>query len=240
MSSVQTDAELAVRRSAGWLTLSAVVVGALNFLYAIVVAWLLPVHQYPVFAGGQALLVVCGTAASASVPWMLSQTLAQGSSPSKRQDAVTFSVVFTVAIGLLAAGAVAIVASGMSRGLHALPLVAGAAAFAIFAAATSTGYLQGRQQFARIAGLQATEVVLKVASGLVLALAGAGAAGVIGGIGVGALVMIAAGAPSLLRELRMGLRWMRDRQLWRLLFGLTGVQVGVVVLTNLDLIRAGS
>jgi glycosyltransferase involved in cell wall biosynthesis/O-antigen/teichoic acid export membrane protein len=232
----RSDAEVAVRRSAGWLTLSAIGVGALNFLYSIALAWLLPVHEYPAFAGSQALLVVCGTAASASVPWMLSQTLAEGSSASRRGDAVSFALSFTVVVGLVAAGVVALLTVGMSQGLSSLPMTAGLAAFAIFAAATSTGYFQGRQQFGRLAGLQTVEVALKVATGFALAWAGAGVAGVIAGIGIGALVMIAAGAPPLLREMRLGLRWIRDRRLWRLLLGLTGIQVGVVVLTNMDLI----
>jgi O-antigen/teichoic acid export membrane protein len=236
VSPARADAELSVRRSAGWLTLSAVSVGAMNFLYSIVLAWLLPVHQYPAFAGCQALLVICGTAASASVPWMLSQTLADGSSDSRRRDAISFALSFTLVVGLLGAAVVAVLTRGMSRGLPALPPTAGVAAFAIFAAATSTGYLQGRQQFGRLASLQSAEVALKIASGFVLAWAGAGATGVIAGIGIGALVMIGAGAPPLLREMRPGLHWIRDRPLWRLLIGLTGIQVGVVALTNLDLI----
>jgi glycosyltransferase involved in cell wall biosynthesis len=225
-----------IRRNAGWLTLSAVAGGGLNFLYAVVLTWLLPLSQYPVFAGTQALLVVCGTAAAASAPWMLSQRLARNPSPALRRDAITFAVVLTVAQGLLAALVVGMVASGLARGLGALPLVAAGSAFAIFAAATTTGYLQGRQQFERLAVLLTGEVVLKVLGSVLLIWVGAGAVGVIAGIGVGALAVVAAAARPLLRELRGGLRWFRDRELWGLLLGLTGIQVGVVVLINLDLV----
>jgi glycosyltransferase involved in cell wall biosynthesis/O-antigen/teichoic acid export membrane protein len=235
-SAVRADAEQAVRRSAGWLTLAAVSVGALNFLYSLVLAWLLPVRDYPAFAGGQALLVVCGTVASASVPWMLSQTLADGSPPARRRNAISLAFFFAVVVGLIGAGAVAVLTSGMSHGLRGVPVTAAMAAFTIFAATTSIGYLQGRMQFGRLAGLQTAEVVVKIVSGLALAWAGASVAGVMAGIGIGAMLMFVAGAPALLRELHLGLRWMCDRPLWRLLFGLTGVQVGVVMLTNLDLI----
>ncbi len=235
-TAVRADAELSVRRSAGWLTLSAVSVGALNFLYSLVLAWILPVRDYPVFAGAQALLVVCGTVASASVPWMLSKTLADGSPASRRSDAISFAFSFTVVVGLIGAGVVAVLTSGMAHGLRGVPVTAAMAAFAIFAATTSTGYLQGRMQFGRLAGLQTGEVVLKIVSGFALAWAGASVAGVMAGIGIGAMLMVAAGAPAMLRELHLGLRWIRDRQLWHLLLGLTGVQAGVVLLTNLDLI----
>jgi glycosyltransferase involved in cell wall biosynthesis len=236
MADSQPEAVLTIRRNAGWLTLSAVAGGGLNFLYALVLTWLLPLSQYPVFAGTQALLVVCGTAAAASAPWMLSQRLARNPSPVLRRDAITFAVALTGAQGLLAALVVGTVASGLARGLGALPLVAAGSAFAIFAAATSTGYLQGRQQFKLLAVLLTGEVVLKVLSSVLLLWAGAGAVGVIAGIGVGALALVAAASPPLLRELRGGLRWFRDRELWGLLLGLTGIQLGVVVLMNLDLV----
>jgi glycosyltransferase involved in cell wall biosynthesis len=236
MADSQPEAVLTIRRNAGWLTLSAVAGGGLNFLYALVLTWLLPLQQYPVFAGTQALLVVCGTAAAASAPWMLSQRLARNPSPSLRRDAITFAVALTVAQGMLAALVVGMVASGLSRGLGALPLVAAGSAFAIFAASSTAGYVQGRQQFAWLAVLLTGEVVLKVLIGALLIWAGAGAMGVIAGIGVGALAVVAAAAPPLLRELRVGLRWFRDRELWGLLLGLTGIQVGLVVLINLDLV----
>jgi glycosyltransferase involved in cell wall biosynthesis len=227
---------VAMRRNAGWLTLSAVAGGGLNFLYALALTWLLPVTQYPVFAGTQALLVVCGTAAAASSPWVLSQRVARSSSAAVRRDAIAFAVVLTVGEGVIAAVVVGTVASGFARGLALLPLVAAGSTFAIFAAATSAGYVQGRQQFRRLAGLLAGEVVLKVAAGVLLIWIGAGVVGVIAGVGLGALAVTAVAAPPMLRELRAGLRWLGDRELWRLLLGLTGIQVGLVVLINLDLI----
>lgn len=229
-------AVLTIRRSAGWLTLSTLAGGGLNFLYALVLTWLIPVNEYPVFAGANALLVVCGTAAASSVPWMLSQRLARHSLPAVRRDAISFAVVVTVGQGLLAALVVGIVCGGLARGLGALPLVAAASAFAIFAAATSGGYIQGHQQFGRLALLLALEVFLKIVSGLALIWGGTGAVGAIAGIGLGALVMVAVGGPPLVRASKLGVRWLRDRELWRLLFGLTGVQLGVVLLMNLDLI----
>lgn len=232
----EPTAVLTIRRNAGWLTLSTLTGGGLNFLYALALTWLIPLNQYPVFAGAQALLVVCGTAAASSVPWMLSQRLARHSLPAMRRDAMSFAVVVTVGQGLLAALVVGMVSAGLARGLGALPLVAAASAFAIFAAATSGGYLQGHQQFGRLALLLALEVVLKIISGIALIWAGAGAVGAIAGIGLGALVMVAVGGPPLVRASKAGVRWLCDRELWALLFGLTGVQLGVVLLMNLDLI----
>jgi glycosyltransferase involved in cell wall biosynthesis len=87
-----------------------------------------------------------------------------------------------------------------------------------------------------LAGLLAGEVVLKVVAGVLLIWVGAGVVGVIAGIGLGALAVVVFAAPSMLRELRAGLRWLGDRELWTLLLGLTGIQGGVVVLVNLDLV----
>src|SRR5205807_1564931 len=80
--------------------------------------------QDQVFAGAQALLLVCGTAAATSAPWVLSQRLARASTPAVGRDTVTFAVVLTVGQGLLAALVVGMVAAGLARGLAALPLVA--------------------------------------------------------------------------------------------------------------------
>ncbi|MEP7105552.1 MAG: hypothetical protein ABI838_06880, partial [Chloroflexota bacterium] len=228
MINTHREAFVVIRRNAGWLTLSALAGGGLNFVYALALTWLLPLNQYPVFAGTQALLVVCGTAAASSTPWMLSQRLARNASPAMRRHDINFAVVLTIGQGLFAGMVIGIVASGLARGLGALPLVAAGSAFAIFGAATSTGYLQGHQHFGRLALLLAGEVVLKVLSGVFLISAGAGTVGVIAGIGLGAVAVVAVAAPPMLRELEIGVRWLWDRQLWRLLLGLTGVQASVV------------
>jgi len=227
---------VAIRRNAGWLTISALIGGGLNFLYALGLTWLLPVRDYAAFAGTQALLVVCGTAAAASAPWMLSQRLARNPPPAARRDAISFAVFLTLAQGLLAALLVGALAAAIGHGSLLLAAVAASAAFSIFAATTSAGYLQGRQRFARLAVLLAGEVGVKVVSGVLLVLAGAGVAGVVAGIALGAVAVTLAAAPPMLRDLEAGVRWLRDRGLWRLLLGLSGVQVGVVVLCNLDLV----
>jgi glycosyltransferase involved in cell wall biosynthesis/O-antigen/teichoic acid export membrane protein len=235
-SSLAGREQTGIRRNAGWLTLSTLAGGGLNFLYALALTWLLPPRQYPIFAGTQALLVVCGTAAAASVPWMLSQRLARTSPHSVRRDAIAFAVVLTAVQGVLAAVVVGMVASGLARGLAALPLVASTSALAIFAAATSGGYLQGQQRFGRLAVLLTAEVALKVVVGVLLVRAGAGPVGAIAGFGVGGLALVAVAAPPLLREFQPRLRSFGDRALWQLLLGLTGIQVGLVTLINLDLI----
>jgi glycosyltransferase involved in cell wall biosynthesis/O-antigen/teichoic acid export membrane protein len=227
---------VAIRKSAGWLTAAAVVGGALNFVYALGLTWLLPVRDYAEFAGAQALLVVCGTAAAASAPWVLTQRIARHSSPVVRSDAVSFAVFLTLGQGLVAALVAGVLAARIGQGSVTLAVATAAAALAIFAAATSSGYLQGREEFGRVALLLTIEVVVKTAAGVLLVIAGFGVAGVVIGIALGAIALAVIAGPPMVREVKSGSNWLRDRQLWHLLVGLTGVQVGVVLLCNVDLV----
>jgi glycosyltransferase involved in cell wall biosynthesis/O-antigen/teichoic acid export membrane protein len=229
---------LSIRRNAGWLTAAAVLGGALNFVFALGLTWLLPVRDYAVFAGIQALLVVSGTAASASAPWLLSQRIARSPSTGADSDAVSFAVWLTLLEGGVAAAVSGALAARIAGSLL-MGAVTASAAMAIFMAATSTGYLQGRQRFARVALLLTAEVVVKVVSAVVLIVAGLGVFGVVAGILLGSIVLAALAAPPMLRQVGAGTGWLRDRQLWELLLGLTGVQVGVVLLCNVDLIVGG-
>ncbi|MGH7918512.1 MAG: glycosyltransferase, partial [Candidatus Dormibacteraceae bacterium] len=236
MSDRVLSARPSIRRSAGWVMTSAIAVGAVNFLYGLILTWLLPVRVYPAFAGTQALLVVCGTGASASVPWVLAHRVAQRSTRIARQDATSFAILLTLAQGVVAAALVMVITMGLARGSTVLPIAGATSTFLIFAAATSTGYLQGQQQFAKISFAHTVEVFLKLLAGITLVWLGVGAAGAIAGFGLGAVLVIAVGAPGLLRQGRLRLTALKDVGLWRQLGGLTAIQVGVAILVNLDIV----
>jgi O-antigen/teichoic acid export membrane protein len=71
---------------------SLALVSVLNYAYTAVLVWLLPPKQYAVVGAASSLLLVCGTIAAASVPWVLAREIAKArDDPARRQAAVSFS-----------------------------------------------------------------------------------------------------------------------------------------------------
>jgi O-antigen/teichoic acid export membrane protein len=235
MSSARSDAMM--RQSAGWLALSIITAGVANFFYSIVLTWLLPPRDYSAFASGQALLLVCGTASTASVTWVLARLISRGSTALSRQAALSFAVMMSLTQGLVAALVAGLVAFGFLGGWF--PWVVGLAAVAIFQAATAVGFLQGTERFSRIAMLRVGEVVLKIAAGFGLIRLGAGAAGAMAGFAIGALLVFVVGMGRAIKQIRFRLEWLLDRENWAQMLGLAAIQTTVALLTNLDLILAG-
>jgi O-antigen/teichoic acid export membrane protein len=126
------------RWGASWLTLSAVLVGVLNYVYSVCLTWLLTPHDYSMFAGGQALLLVCGTIASASVPWLISQGIARTPhDPRTRQELISFGSILALVQGLVAAAVAVLVARRFTSSQVAIVLAGNAVA--IFCATVSRG-----------------------------------------------------------------------------------------------------
>ncbi len=230
----EASGEGVVRHNAGWLSIAVVLVGLTNFLYALVLTWLLPARGYSTYVAAQGLLLVCGTAASASIPWVLTRRLAETQAPDAERRVVAFAVAVTGAQAFVAGILIGLLASRFSDGATAW--TSGLAAGAIFAAATVVGYQQGRQRFAWIAVLRTAEVLLKVGSGFLLIRLGAGVAGGVAGFVVGSLAVILFGGPALLRQFRWCTDWVCDRPLWKQTFGLAGIQGAVAILSSLDLV----
>lgn len=238
-SAAPTAPAAAFRRGAGLLTLTSLLVGAANYLYSLSLAWLLPAVQYSVFATGQALLLVSGTVAGASVPWVLSREIARApGDEAARRAAVSFAVVVSTALGLCAAAATAVVARHVVHGTDLLVLLA--ATVAVFLASTAPGYVQGFQRFAVLAGLRVAEVAVRLGCGLGLVLAGVGAAGALAGFGAGALAVTVAGLGLLARDLRPRLAGLRSGGMWREGAGLAAIQGSVAVLASLDVVLASA
>jgi O-antigen/teichoic acid export membrane protein/polysaccharide pyruvyl transferase WcaK-like protein len=232
------DETRSLRRGAGMLSLSVILVGAANFGYSVLLTWLLTVSGYAVFASAQALLLVAATVAVASVPWVLSQEITRApDDPARTGRAVSFALVVGSVQAVVAGWVVAMIAMRFAGGM--LPLVTGVSAVLIFFAALSGGYLQGYQRFGTIAALRVAEVSAKLVVGLVLVLLGTGAAGALAGFGVGACVVVLPVAAPMARVLVLRLEVLRDRRLWRDARGLLAIQAGVAVLASLDVIVAG-
>lgn len=221
----------------GWLMLAVLVAGLLNYGYGLLLAGLLPAGEYAVFAAGQALLLVAGTAASASVPWVLARELARdGADAGRRREVVSLALALNVAQGVVAALVVVAVAGSFAAGGALLAM--GLSSLGFFAASTAVGWAQGLGRFRLLAVLLAGEMVVKVAAGVVLVETGAGATGALGAALIGALAVAGLGFWHARADLRPVRAWDRLAALARGAAGMMGVQALVTVIAAADVVLA--
>jgi glycosyltransferase involved in cell wall biosynthesis/O-antigen/teichoic acid export membrane protein len=229
------DGRARITRGAAWIILSIGLEGVLNYAYAIVATRLLSVPEYTVFAAGQALLLIVGTASGTSIPWVLSRSLARaGSNRRVRTQAVQFAIAANFAFSALAATIVWVVARSFADTSTAV-LIAVAMAL-MFVASTVWGYLNGDQRFRTVAGTRVAEVVGKVAAGVTLMALGLGALGGLAGFAIGSGIVLAAGLIYMRADLGRPGRLAMGRPLLRATAGTTLIQGTLAVVTSADVI----
>jgi glycosyltransferase involved in cell wall biosynthesis/O-antigen/teichoic acid export membrane protein len=234
----RADTHTRLVRGASWMTLAAVLVGALNYGYSTSLTWLLPAHAYSVFVSGQVMLTVCGTIAGAWLPWLIAQGIAE--SPGNaigRRASVSFAALLGCLQGLVAGVVVFVVAGQFSS--RPTQLLLSVSAGLIFVSAISVGYLQGLERFSLLASFLVGEVTVKAAFGLLFVLGGVGALGALAGFGLSSLVVISGGALVMRGDLRWCGVLLRRRDLWRRAGWLLCIQTIIVVFVNLDVLLAG-
>ena len=62
------------------------VISLLNYSFSLILLWLLPAREYSVVASVTALLLVFGTVAGASAPWILAREVAVSAADTKRRQ----------------------------------------------------------------------------------------------------------------------------------------------------------
>jgi len=214
--------ETIAARGARWITVAFVIVGLLNYGYAVLLTRFLNVAGYSVFAAGQSLILWASTVATVAVPWVLAQGLARARCDAERETAIRFAVLAGAGGGLITATAVGIIAMRFSGPLVAA--VIAASTLIIFVGTTTTGWLQGLQRMRALAGLYVAENVLKNLAGLVLVLAGLKVGGALGAFGIGGLVMLAWYPRVRGRAMRPWLTALASRPLWLRTVRIAGVQ----------------
>jgi glycosyltransferase involved in cell wall biosynthesis/O-antigen/teichoic acid export membrane protein len=235
MTSTTDTAEVGGRLVSGsrWLTASTVVVGVTNYLFALVLTRVLTVGDYEAFAAGQALLLVVGTVASSSVPWVVAKWLAgAGEDRGRRRQVVWFALLANVSQGLLAGVVTGLITTGFAG--PATAVAVGGSAATIFLASTVIGWLLGRERFREIAAFRVGEVTVKAGVGFLLALAGAGVVGAISGFAVGALVVLVLGLILMRHDIRPTSGLLRAGTMWRNAGAVVAIQGLVAVLASLD------
>jgi glycosyltransferase involved in cell wall biosynthesis/O-antigen/teichoic acid export membrane protein len=222
------------------------VISLLNYSFSLILLWLLPAREYSVVASVTALLLVFGTVAGASAPWILAREVAVSAADTRRrQRAVAFAGV--VAFGQAAAAALICTIIVGSYADWKTTLISCIGTIIIFVAAAAIGYLQGIERFNVIFYLRIGEVLVKLAAGIALVKLGVGAWGPISGFAFGAFLVFFVAvyymrrdAISTWRDRRQA--WIRsaiaDRRLWGSARGIIGIQAGTAIIAGLDLIIA--
>src|ERR1035438_4508429 len=91
-------------------------VSLLNYSFTLILLWVLPSHEYAVVASVTALLLVFGTVAGASAPWVLAREVAvSGKDSRRRQRAVAFASVLTLGQAAMAALVCALIVASRSE-----------------------------------------------------------------------------------------------------------------------------
>ncbi len=182
--------ETAVAHGARWITLAFVIVGLLNYGYALLLTRLLDVAAYSRFAAGQGLILWASTVATVCVPWVLAQGLARARTETERHSVTRFAKLVSVTSGVAAAALTGVIALRFAAPAAVLALAI--STFVIFLGTTTTGWLQGTERMRSLAALYVAENVLKNGAGVLLVvLARLGDTGALAAFGIGGLVMLA-------------------------------------------------
>ena len=231
------DAVLVTSRGAGFLTIASVFVGLGNYAYSLLLARLLSPELFADFAAAQGALLICGTVATASMPWVVAHVIATKPGRQQRQDVVWFSLMTNALQGSVAAAVVVLITGQfLTAGETAWT---GAAAFAIFIVTTPAGTFQGDQRFTALSVVRIGEVVVKFAIGMLLVSLGAGVAGALAGAALAAALVAAVGLVVIRRELRPARSARELGYLKRTSLGVVGIQGLVAVLGSLDVVLVG-
>jgi len=220
---------------ARWITVAFVIVGLLNYGYALLLTRLLDVSAYSTFAAGQGLILWASTIATVSVPWVLAQAMVRARSDAERNAAIRFARLASVGSGVMAAAAVGIIATRFAGSATALVLAV--STFVIFLGTTTTGSLQGQQRMRTLSALYVGENLLKNGAGALLVMvAGLRETGALAAYGIGGAVMLLwwPRAPR-----RSGRAWpdaLANRNLWRRALGIAGLQGVVSLFAAIDVV----
>ncbi|MET9908946.1 lipopolysaccharide biosynthesis protein [Streptomyces sp. NPDC006476] len=222
-------------QGARWVTAAWLTVGALNYGYALLLTRLLDVHDFATFAAGQGLVLCAATIALVAIPWVLAQALARARSQSERGEAVRFAVVIAVTGGLVAGGAVALVATRFAGAATVATL--GVVTLLSYVTRVSGGWLQGTERMRTLAGVLTGEAALKVLAGLLLvSVFGLGATGALAAFGIGAVALLLWWPYRMTRGGRWWAQARANRDLWRRALELGSVQSLVALMATVDLV----
>jgi O-antigen/teichoic acid export membrane protein len=233
-STVRREESVAAH-GARWMTLAMVLIGLLNYGYALLLTHLLDVAEYSKFAAGQGLLLWASTVSTVSVPWVLAQALIRARLDVERNSAIRFAKLTSSVSGLVAAVVVGAVATRFADSATALVLAL--STFVIFLAATTAGWLQGQQRMQALSALYVADNVVKNTAGILLVVVvGLGDTGALAAFGIGALLSLVWWPRTPHGGTRSWLAALANRGLWRRAVAIAGAQGVVSLFVAIDVV----
>ncbi|HUK72325.1 MAG TPA: lipopolysaccharide biosynthesis protein [Streptosporangiaceae bacterium] len=227
--------ESVAAQGARWIAVAMVIIGLLNYGYALLLTHLLDVAAYSKFAAGQGLILWASTVATVSVPWVLAQALVRARSDTERNSAIRFAKLASAGSGLAAAAVVGTIATRFAGSSTALALAV--SVFVIFLGTTTTGWLQGRERMRALSALMVGENLLKNGSGVLLVMvAGLGDAGALGAFGIGGIVLLLWWPRTPHGRGRLWLAVLANRDPWRRAVAIAGAQGVVSLFVAIDVV----
>jgi O-antigen/teichoic acid export membrane protein len=220
---------------ARWMTVAFMMVGLLNYGYALTLTRFLDVAAYSRFAAGQGLILWASMVATVSVPLPLAQSLARAQSEEERGAAIRFSKLSGAGSGIIVAAVVGLIATQLGGSVTAL--VVALSAFALFLGTTTTGWLQGQQRMRMLSALYVGENVVKNLAGLLLVIiVGLRDNGALAAFGIGSIVMLVWWPRAPRSAGRPWLAALTSRSLWRRTLRIAAAQGMVSLFVAFDVV----
>ncbi len=169
-------------------------ISVVNYLYANVMAWLLPVHAFGVLGLAQSYLLIAATLLNSGFPWGLARGLSRNASVAEAYRQAKSALIGNLAVAL--AVGLALIAATTYMGLHfgpegssVVPLIL-IETVLLAIAAVWAGVLQGTLRFVALNVGRFIEACIKLVGGVTMVLLGLGANGAVGAIVAGTAVLV--------------------------------------------------
>jgi O-antigen/teichoic acid export membrane protein len=210
-----------------------------NYVFGLVLSWLLLPGDFGLLAFAQTILLIGGLILNSGFAWSTTAEIARADSP-QREMLVRGSFIANLSLAL-ALGATILLLFAFG------PLRAGMETWgvALFVAATlpfisliaiASGAVLGAERFEELALIRFLEVAFKALAGIIFVLTGFGATGAVAGFLIGSIVAAIVGIWRTMRILKMQFL---GAILWpslRMAGGMFGALLGIALLLNLDIL----
>ncbi|MBG6217350.1 O-antigen/teichoic acid export membrane protein [Arthrobacter sp. CAN_A6] len=216
------------------LSIGAGFVGVFSYVVTLLMINALKPADFSQFAAAQMMLGMVGIVTSALVPLPLSHAVTahpQGSE--QRRDAMSFSAMVSVMVGLGAALVTGFIAAGL--GSPSIAAMVALSAFVLFIGAAPSGWIQGELRFVRYTVKSVGEVLIRLIFSLLVVTFAWGAPGAVLGFAVGGLALLVT-PKSFFRDLTWRPQVLRQKWRWAETADIAFTLCVVSVLVGIDVV----
>jgi O-antigen/teichoic acid export membrane protein len=210
-----------------------------NYVFGLVLSWLLLPGDFGLLAFAQTILLIGGLILNSGFAWSTTAEIARAKG-SQAERLVRGSFVANLSLALAMSTVILLLfawgplRAGLENWEVALSVAATLPFISIIAIAS--GSVRGAERFGELALIRFLEVGFKAFAGIIMVLVGFGATGAVAGFLIGSVVAAIVGIWRTMRKLKMslfgGIVWPSMRTAW----GMFGALLGIALLLNLDII----